>query len=74
MRVYQGKITLLDFFVHPALFWLFGRKDAEHRVEAGETDELDAAIHFPAAATAATDTSKNHLSSESATAGIGNAT
>ena len=21
--------TLLDFFVHPALFWLFGRKDAE---------------------------------------------
>lgn len=24
--------TLLDFFVHPALFWLFGRKDAEHNV------------------------------------------
>ncbi|MBL9093028.1 MAG: efflux RND transporter permease subunit, partial [Planctomycetaceae bacterium] len=33
--------TLLDFFVHPALFWLFGRRDAEHQVEAGETDELD---------------------------------
>jgi HME family heavy-metal exporter len=33
--------TLLDFFVHPALFWLFGRRDAEHQVEVGETDELD---------------------------------
>ena len=33
--------TLLDFFVHPALFWLFGRKDAEHQIEVGETDELD---------------------------------
>jgi HME family heavy-metal exporter len=21
--------TLLDFFVHPAMFWLFGRKDTE---------------------------------------------
>ena len=37
--------TLLDFFVHPALFWLFGRKDAEHQVEAGEGDELDEPIH-----------------------------
>jgi CzcA family heavy metal efflux pump len=33
--------TLLDFFVHPALFWLFGRKDAEHQIESGDTDELD---------------------------------
>jgi CzcA family heavy metal efflux pump len=24
--------TLLDFLVHPALFWLFGRKDAEHQM------------------------------------------
>ena len=33
--------TLLDFFVHPALFWLFGRKDAEMQVAAGDRDELD---------------------------------
>ncbi|MBA4016286.1 MAG: CusA/CzcA family heavy metal efflux RND transporter [Pirellula sp.] len=39
--------TLLDFFVHPALFWLFGRRDAEHQVAAGETDELDEAVHAP---------------------------
>jgi len=37
--------TLLDFFVHPALFWLFGRKDAEHQVAAGDGDELDEDIH-----------------------------
>ena len=37
--------TLLDFFVHPALFWLFGRRDAEHEVALGETDELDEAVH-----------------------------
>ncbi|MBN8624736.1 MAG: efflux RND transporter permease subunit [Planctomycetes bacterium] len=37
--------TLLDFFVHPALFWLFGRRDAEHQVEVGDTDELDEPIH-----------------------------
>ena len=39
--------TLLDFFVHPALFWLFGRRDAEHEVALGETDELDEAVHAP---------------------------
>jgi CzcA family heavy metal efflux pump len=39
--------TLLDFFVHPALFWLFGRKDAEQQVEAGDTDELDEPLHAP---------------------------
>ena len=39
--------TLLDFFVHPALFWLFGRRDAEHQIEAGDTDELDEPIHPP---------------------------
>ena len=33
--------TLLDFFVHPALFWLFGRKDAERQFAAGDKDELD---------------------------------
>lgn len=37
--------TLLDFFVHPALFWLFGRRDAEHQVAAGDTDELDDPMH-----------------------------
>ncbi len=39
--------TLLDFFVHPALFWLFGRRDAEHEVALGETDELDEAVRAP---------------------------
>ncbi len=37
--------TLLDFFVHPALFWIFGRAQAEqhlHDDEAG--DDLDAEI------------------------------
>ncbi|MBL8816926.1 MAG: efflux RND transporter permease subunit [Planctomyces sp.] len=34
--------TLLDFFVHPALFWLFGRKAAEHVVrEASENIILE---------------------------------
>ncbi|MGE0769241.1 MAG: efflux RND transporter permease subunit, partial [Hyphomicrobiaceae bacterium] len=33
--------TLLDFFVHPALFWCFGRKDAEEQLAAGSHDELD---------------------------------
>jgi HME family heavy-metal exporter len=29
--------TMLDFFVHPALFWLFGRRSAEHAVKASHT-------------------------------------
>ena len=29
--------TLLDFFVHPALFWLFGLKEAERVVNAGRS-------------------------------------
>jgi HME family heavy-metal exporter len=33
--------TLLDFFVHPALFWCFGRKDAEEQLSAGSHDDLD---------------------------------
>lgn len=39
--------TLLDFFVHPALFWCFGRKDAEHQMQAGEHDELHDEYHAP---------------------------
>ena len=31
--------TLLDFFVHPALFWLFGRVDAEMQMREAEHDE-----------------------------------
>ncbi|MEX2309641.1 MAG: efflux RND transporter permease subunit [Pirellulales bacterium] len=31
--------TLLDFFVRPALFWLFGRNDAEKQMMAREFDE-----------------------------------
>ncbi|MDA1165947.1 MAG: efflux RND transporter permease subunit, partial [Planctomycetota bacterium] len=30
--------TLLDFFVHPALFWLFGMKEARRVVEADSSD------------------------------------
>lgn len=34
--------TLLDFFVHPALFWVFGRKEAEKHIHDSEgPDELD---------------------------------
>lgn len=39
--------TLLDFFVHPALFWCFGRRQAEAQLHAHDgPDELDA--EFPA--------------------------
>ncbi|MBI3463157.1 MAG: efflux RND transporter permease subunit, partial [Planctomycetes bacterium] len=34
--------TLLDFFVRPALFWLFGRKPAEQR----DTEEVDPLTSF----------------------------
>jgi len=34
--------TLLDFFVHPALFWCFGRGQAEKAMAAAEADELAA--------------------------------
>ena len=34
--------TLLDFFVHPALFWCFGRAQAEKAMAAAERDELAA--------------------------------
>lgn len=30
--------TMLDFFVHPALFWLFGRNSAQRVVEASKTE------------------------------------
>jgi len=34
--------TLLDFFVHPALFWTLGRKEAQRLVEQGRTgDQLE---------------------------------
>ena len=31
--------TLLDFFVRPALFWCFGRKDTERQMQTAEQDE-----------------------------------
>jgi len=34
--------TLLDFFVHPALFWCFGRAQAEKAMAAAKHDELTA--------------------------------
>jgi len=40
--------TLLDFFVHPALFWCFGRKQAEREMTAEEHDELDDEHSAPA--------------------------
>jgi len=33
--------TLLDFFVHPALFWCFGRKDAERSSHHRDDEDLD---------------------------------
>lgn len=33
--------TLLDFFVHPALFWCFGRKDAERASRETPEDQLE---------------------------------
>ena len=32
--------TFLAFFVHPALFWCFGRAQAEKAMAAGEQDDL----------------------------------
>lgn len=32
--------TLLDFFVHPALFWKFGRQAAEEQIQHGDRDDL----------------------------------
>jgi HME family heavy-metal exporter len=32
--------TLLDFFVHPALFWVFARRDAERLIQEDDADEL----------------------------------
>jgi HME family heavy-metal exporter len=33
--------TLLDFFVHPALFWCFGKRQAERIMQRSETEMLD---------------------------------
>ena len=47
-RTPDGEATLLDFFVHPALFWVFGRKEAEQHIHDGEgPDELDAEPSTP---------------------------
>lgn len=41
--------TLLDFFVHPALFWCFGRKQAEQHIHDDEQDDLlDAPVEHQA--------------------------
>jgi len=32
--------TLLDFLVHPALFWCFGRSAAQREISAGGIDDL----------------------------------
>ena len=44
--------TLLDFFVHPALFWLFGRKEGERVVNEGRAEialEEESEATMPAA-------------------------
>lgn len=33
--------TLLDFFVHPALFWCFGRRSAQEQIDHADHDELE---------------------------------
>ncbi len=39
--------TLLDFFVHPALFWTYGRGQAERAMNRAESDELSTSqIHW----------------------------
>jgi len=44
--------TLLDFFVHPALFWCFGRKDAERMAQDHE-DDLESIEPAPVSVTPA---------------------
>jgi HME family heavy-metal exporter len=44
--------TLLDFFVHPALFWLLGIKEAA-RVVAAEDKQIEFVEHDSAAAATA---------------------
>jgi HME family heavy-metal exporter len=39
--------TLLDFFVHPALFWMFGRKASLQHRDRLDRDELDEFGTFP---------------------------
>jgi HME family heavy-metal exporter len=42
--------TLLDFFVHPALFWCFGRKQAEQHIhDTDGPDDLDDSVRPSAA-------------------------
>jgi HME family heavy-metal exporter len=39
--------TLLDFFVHPALFWLFGLKEAQRVVEEAGNEVEFVEHHVP---------------------------
>jgi HME family heavy-metal exporter len=55
--------TLLDFFVHPALFWLFGRKDAERQEIPGDVDDLDDTVR---ALLVSNGTASNHTNSNPA--------
>lgn len=53
--------TLLDFFVHPALFWLFGKKAAERSVlEADEAVELEEESHAAQRARHLTEAATHH--------------
>lgn len=52
--------TLLDFFVHPALFWCFGRREAEQHLLEANTDDLDFESPEPTVADAAATASVPH--------------
>ena len=40
--------TVLDFFVHPAMFWLFGMKEAQRVIEESTTEiEFEEVSHEP---------------------------
>ncbi|MCI0357652.1 MAG: efflux RND transporter permease subunit [Planctomycetaceae bacterium] len=57
--------TLLDFFVHPALFWVFGRKEAEQHIhDTDGPDELDDYLP-PAGTIEASSTRDKHVPVES---------
>jgi HME family heavy-metal exporter len=45
--------TLLDFFVHPALFWCFGRREAELHLREAEQEDVFAHAFDESAASSA---------------------
>ena len=53
--------TLLDFFVHPALFWVFGRKQAEQHIHDREgPDELEDDVPLSGGSVQVSSVKENH--------------